>query len=261
MNSIHGRSTLFIMNLRVSTIFGSVTMSWESEREALSAFHRCTDPLAAAAGTSINDALRHAELMRIFTVDGLCRLAALSVDRSPDDVVSLEKLAEGGFNRTFRINMCDGFQMVPRIPYPVTKPKYFALASEVATMDFSGMTLPQVYGYAPAPDNAAETDHIRGIYTSLRVFNHATAAREGETCTLKVALIEATERWEALSCPVAFDAEDVRATLTLDKAEGWVGIEHYEEAKARRLQWKEDALARTDDEEVPFDDMDEAEYN
>ncbi|KAG7447561.1 uncharacterized protein BT62DRAFT_930579 [Guyanagaster necrorhizus] len=35
----------------------------------------------------INDALRHAERRRVFNVDGLCRLAAQSVDRSPDDLV------------------------------------------------------------------------------------------------------------------------------------------------------------------------------
>jgi len=73
------------------------------------------------------------------------------------------KLAEGGFNRTFLITMRDGFQMVARIPYPATVPKDFAVASEVATMDLlrsSGLPLPEVYGYSPAPDNAAEIEYI-----------------------------------------------------------------------------------------------------
>ncbi len=74
---------------------------------------------------SINDVLRHAERRHAFSVDGLRRLAAQSVDRSPDDIVDLVKLAEGGFNRTFLITMRDGFQMVARIPYPATVPKYF----------------------------------------------------------------------------------------------------------------------------------------
>ncbi|GJJ07193.1 hypothetical protein Clacol_001393 [Clathrus columnatus] len=111
----------------------------------------------------INDVLRHAERRRVFNVNGLCRLAAESVNRSPDDIVDLKKLAEGGFNRTFLITMGDGFQMVARIPYSKTIPKYFAVASEVATMDLlrsSGLPIPEIYGYSPVPDNAAETEYI-----------------------------------------------------------------------------------------------------
>jgi len=53
--------------------------------------------------------------------------------------------------------------MVACIPYPVTVPKYYAIASEVATMALlrsSGLPIPKVYGYSPAPDNAAETEYI-----------------------------------------------------------------------------------------------------
>ena len=110
-----------------------------------------------------NDALRHAERRLVFDVEGLRRLAAHSVGRSPADVVNLSKLAEGGFNRTFLITLRDDFQMVARIPYPATVPKYYAVASEVATMEFlrsSGLPVPQVYGYSPASDNAAKTEYI-----------------------------------------------------------------------------------------------------
>lgn len=75
----------------------------------------------------------------------------------------MEKLAEGGFNRTFLITMSCGFQMVARIPYPATIPKYFAVASEVATMALlrsSGLPIPEVYGYSPTPNNAAGTEYI-----------------------------------------------------------------------------------------------------
>ncbi|PIL22751.1 hypothetical protein GSI_15444 [Ganoderma sinense ZZ0214-1] len=112
---------------------------------------------------SFNDALRHAERRRVFNVDGLRRLAAESVDRSPDDIVDLKKLAEGGFNRTFLITMRCGFQMVARIPYPVTVPKYFAVASEVATMAFLrsvGLPVPEIYGYSPTTDNAVGTEYV-----------------------------------------------------------------------------------------------------
>ena len=53
--------------------------------------------------------------------------------------------------------------MVARIPYPATVPKYYAVASEVATMEFlrsSGLHVPQVYGYSPASGNAAKTEYI-----------------------------------------------------------------------------------------------------
>ena len=112
---------------------------------------------------SINDVLRQAERRRVFNVDGLSRLAAESVGRSPDDIVDLKKLAEGGFNCTFFITMRGGFQMVARIPYTITTPKYFALASEVATMTLlrsSGLPIPEVYGYSSSPDNVAETEYI-----------------------------------------------------------------------------------------------------
>ena len=66
---------------------------------------------------SVNDVLRHAERRLVFNIDGLRRLAAQSVGRSPDDVVDLKKLAEGGFNSTFLITMHGGFQMVVRTGY------------------------------------------------------------------------------------------------------------------------------------------------
>lgn len=93
----------------------------------------------------------------------LIRLAAESVGRSADDLRSVSKLAEGGFNRLFKIVMNDGFQMVARIPYPFTVPKFYSIASEVATMRFLrsyGLPIPEIYDYSPSPGNAAETEYI-----------------------------------------------------------------------------------------------------
>ena len=59
--------------------------------------------------------------------------------------------------------MHDGFEMVARIPYPVTAPKFYTIASEVATMRFlrsSGLPVPEVYDYSPSSDNAAKTEYI-----------------------------------------------------------------------------------------------------
>ncbi|KAG5349712.1 hypothetical protein C0989_002210, partial [Termitomyces sp. Mn162] len=108
----------------------------------------------------VNDDLRLAERRREFDVAELCRLAAQSVGRSYQDIDTFVKLAEGGFNRSFLITMRDGFEMVARIPYLITVPKFYAIASEVATMRFlrsSGLPVPEVYDYSPSPDNVAKT--------------------------------------------------------------------------------------------------------
>ena len=112
---------------------------------------------------SVNNELRLAERRREFDVDELCRLAAQSVGRSSRDINTFVKLAEGGFNRTFLVTMHDGLEMIARIPYPVTDPKFYAIASEVATMRFlrsSGLPVPEVYDYSPSSDNAAKTEYI-----------------------------------------------------------------------------------------------------
>ncbi|KAF9493683.1 hypothetical protein BDN71DRAFT_1067027 [Pleurotus eryngii] len=110
-----------------------------------------------------NDALRHKERKVTFDVDGLCRLAAESVNKSLTDVVRLSKLAEGGFNRSFVITLRGGRQMVARVPYPVTVPDYYAVASEVATIEYlrsCGIPAPEVYGYSADSNNAAGSSYI-----------------------------------------------------------------------------------------------------
>ena len=140
------------------------------------------------------------------------------------------------------------------------------------------------------PHYDALTDHMCVLRT--RLFDHAGNPWEGETLELKVALIRATERWEALTgerapCPVVFGAEDVRETAKLnevqgkaDKAfevwqdmlglgpEGWVPTQYYEEAVALSKRMKEEGLAEAASEEEraeimthwPWDDMDEGKY-
>lgn len=73
---------------------------------------------ASSQSFSYNDALRHKERKLIFNVEGLGRLAAESIGQSLSDVVSLTKLGEGGFNRTFVVALRDGRQVVARVPYP-----------------------------------------------------------------------------------------------------------------------------------------------
>lgn len=90
-------------------------------------------------------------------------MAAAAVKQNIEGKVSFQKLAEGGFNRTFLVTMRDGFQFVGRIPYSTTEPNNLVIASEVATMDFlrsHGMPIPKMYSYSATAKNAAGTEYI-----------------------------------------------------------------------------------------------------
>ncbi|KAG9019040.1 hypothetical protein FRB90_006996 [Tulasnella sp. 427] len=157
------RSSLRSLSSSLPTFINTTTRSSPCRRLSVKA-DSSSDLFDYTTGRWIyNDAHRQKERRRVFNVDELSRLAAESVNRSPGDIVSFEKLAEGGFNRTFLITMRDNFRLVARIPYPITVPKSYAVASEVATMDFLrsyGVPIPKVYGYSPTSDNMAETEYI-----------------------------------------------------------------------------------------------------
>ncbi|TVY94253.1 Altered inheritance of mitochondria protein, mitochondrial [Lachnellula willkommii] len=74
---------------------------------------------------------------RRFNVQELQRVAATSVGAK--ECVSMTKLAEGSFNKVFRLIMDNGSVVVARIPNPNAGPSYYTTASEVATMDFVRM--------------------------------------------------------------------------------------------------------------------------
>lgn len=71
---------------------------------------------------------------RAFNVAGLQGLAARAVGSG--GCVSITKLAEGGFNKVFRLVMDDGKSVLARIPNPNAGPSFYTTASEVATMEF-----------------------------------------------------------------------------------------------------------------------------
>lgn len=71
---------------------------------------------------------------RIFNVQELKRIAAESVGAKC--CVSIDKLAEGGYNKVFRLVMDNGCVAIARIPNPNAGPVQRVIASEVATMDF-----------------------------------------------------------------------------------------------------------------------------
>lgn len=59
--------------------------------------------------------------------------------------------------------MRDGVQLVARVPYSITEPKHFAIASEVATLDFvrlQGIPVPRVLAYSADDKNPVGTEYI-----------------------------------------------------------------------------------------------------
>ncbi|RMZ68811.1 phosphotransferase enzyme family [Pyrenophora seminiperda CCB06] len=98
-----------------------------------------------------NENLRLAQRRLIFNLAELMKAAADSINKPESDVKSIQKLAEGGFNRIFEITMRDETSVLARMPYPSTLPRRLAVASEVATMDFvraHGVPTPRILGYA-----------------------------------------------------------------------------------------------------------------
>ncbi|CDO71632.1 hypothetical protein BN946_scf184911.g102 [Trametes cinnabarina] len=153
----------------------------------------------------VNENVRLAERTREFDDNELRRLAAQSVGRTLQDVDSMMKLDEGGFNRIFLITMRDGFRMIARIPYPVTVPKYYAVASEVATMRFlraQGLPVPQVYDYSPTPDNAAKTEYIfMEFVTGTKLSNVWMELQGAEVASVVRQMVQLEARFMSIPFP------------------------------------------------------------
>lgn len=71
---------------------------------------------------------------RRFNVRKLQEISANSI--GSEKCVSMIKVAEGGYNKIFRLIMDDGKVAIARIPNPNAGPKFYTTASEVATMEF-----------------------------------------------------------------------------------------------------------------------------
>lgn len=69
-----------------------------------------------------------------FNVAELKKAAASGV--GANKCVEITKLAEGSFNKTFRLKMDNGMHAIAKIPHPIAGPQYYMTASEVATMEF-----------------------------------------------------------------------------------------------------------------------------
>jgi hypothetical protein len=84
-----------------------------------------------------DEPLRLQERYKEFDIAALQTIAAASVGAR--DCISMVKLAEGGFNKIFRLVMNDGRTVIARVPNPNTGSLFHTVASEVATMDFVGV--------------------------------------------------------------------------------------------------------------------------
>ncbi|KAH6905620.1 hypothetical protein BKA70DRAFT_1291719 [Coprinopsis sp. MPI-PUGE-AT-0042] len=169
-----------------------------------------------------NEALRLKERRLVFDVDELMQLAAKSVNRRLSDIIDFSKLSEGKFNRLFLITFKDNFQMVARVPYPMTVPKYYAVASEVATMEYlrlSGLPIPEIYGYSPGEDNAARIPYIFMECVQGRSFKDSTVNDEGVAD-----VIRQVTQLEGKMTALSFPAGDERFCIGPDtKASLWYG--------------------------------------
>lgn len=108
-----------------------------------------------------NETLRLAERYINFDVEALKRIVVQSVNR--EHVSHMMKLAEGGFNRVFLLEMDDGLEVVVKIPYSILVPKELTTKSEVATLDFlrlQGIPVPKVYAWSSNAENEVGTEYI-----------------------------------------------------------------------------------------------------
>jgi hypothetical protein len=126
------------------------------------------------------------------------------------------------------------------------------------------------------------------------LFQHARDPWEGDNITLKADLVRISREWtrqdpskETGPCPISYSEEESTEYVRLDQAqeeadkqlqicedfvgvgsEGWVPVEHYDEAKQREMKLKADALEAAESEEKRtrleenwiFDDFEEANY-
>ncbi|OJJ51154.1 hypothetical protein ASPZODRAFT_327067 [Penicilliopsis zonata CBS 506.65] len=99
---------------------------------------------------------------RVFDVAELQMSAAKAA--GSEVCISMTKLAEGGFNKVFRLLMNDGKTVLARIPNPNSGPPFYTTASEVATMefarDFLQIPIPKVIGWSATSSNPVGSEYI-----------------------------------------------------------------------------------------------------
>lgn len=98
-----------------------------------------------------------------FNVQALASAICSSLGRPLEELQSLEKLAEGGFNRILQATFSDGKEVLARLPFRLEAPIQHSVASEAATLSFlhhHGFPVPKVLGYSPIIDNPVGIEYI-----------------------------------------------------------------------------------------------------
>ncbi|KAJ3794067.1 hypothetical protein GGU11DRAFT_818342 [Lentinula aff. detonsa] len=124
-----------------------------------------------------NDARHLQERRRVFNIPGLFNTIAKAMNCETAQIVDFRKLAEGGFNRIFLITLDTEFQLVARIPYLLLVPKAYAVASEVAIMDFFRSKY-----QSTNIDEDAESVLVAGAEKELAYLNQFGASRVPYEC-------------------------------------------------------------------------------
>ncbi|KAE8146569.1 kinase-like domain-containing protein [Aspergillus avenaceus] len=97
-----------------------------------------------------------------FNVSELRKIAAKAT--GSDYCVSMTKLAEGNYNKVFRLVMSDGNVVLARIPNPNAGPPFYTTASEVATTELvrtvCNVPTPRVYGWSASAQNPVGSEYI-----------------------------------------------------------------------------------------------------
>ncbi|KAJ6190848.1 hypothetical protein N7519_000869 [Penicillium mononematosum] len=171
-----------------------------------------------------NEKLRRAERHLRFDVDALARAICHSVSRHLNDVVSITKLAEGGFNRVLQITFDDGYAVLARLPYKTTVPKHYSVASEAATLAFlrsHGVPVPEVLGYSPDHANTVGAEYILlektdGTPLSDQWFSIDTKTR----VKIMKQIVEAEKQFMSIRFPanqIVIGPNQERALLEIDR--------------------------------------------
>ncbi|KAJ5587245.1 uncharacterized protein N7459_003010, partial [Penicillium hispanicum] len=99
---------------------------------------------------------------KAFNVAELQSLAAKAIRSG--NCVSMTKLAEGGYNKVFRLLMNDGKTVLARIPNPNAGPPFYTTASEVATMEFVRhflqIPVPRILEWSTTSHNPVGSEYI-----------------------------------------------------------------------------------------------------
>ncbi|KZF26474.1 kinase-like protein [Xylona heveae TC161] len=110
-----------------------------------------------------NEDLRLRERYVEFNPDALLREAEKHLGSDHGRAARITKYAEGGFNRVFLLTMDDGYEVIVKIPYRIAGPKYYATASEAATLQYlhsKAVPVPKLYGYSSSEDNPVGVEYI-----------------------------------------------------------------------------------------------------